>query len=401
MTNGPTQPATRATEAATTATRRRQRVELIRKIEQLRKSRVLTYVCSDRQGAAANIGEDAVRPMYEHVRRMGKTGKIDFYLYSRGGAVEVPWRIVSMLREYCDELDILIPYRAQSAATLIALGCDHIVMGPKAELGPIDPALNRVTPQEGGTPVQEEIRVEDVMSYIGFIREKAGLGDQAAVADNVKILADKLSPWVLGNIYRTHSHIRMVARRMLSSHRERLDDQRASLIVEALAEKIYLHGHGIARSEAKELGLAVENADGELESAMWNLLVLYEDAMQMRRPVDPEALLGENDDEYQAPVTIAMIESEPLNWAFRGELKLRRHRQAPTQININLNLQLALPPGLDPALVPQEVVNDILRRVQGEVPQMVQEQTRRQSPPLKIQGSIRGGYWQDVTDEPD
>jgi len=122
-----------------------QRLELIRRIQKLRGSRVIAYVCSDRQGAAAQIGDDAVRPMYDHVRRIGKTESIDLYLYSRGGAVEVPWRMVSMLREYCDELNVLIPYRAHSAATLIALGCDGVVMGRKAELGPIDPAVSRIT----------------------------------------------------------------------------------------------------------------------------------------------------------------------------------------------------------------------------------------------------------------
>jgi len=174
-----------------------ERSELIGRIEEHRQSRVLAYVCSDRQGATAQIGEDAVRPMYDHVRRMGMVETIDLYLYSLGGAVAVPWRIVAMLREYCKRLSVLIPYRAYSAATLIALGCDSIVMGSKGELGPIDPAINRVS-QETGTPLQEEIRVEEVMSYLDFLRDKAGLGDQSAIAENVRILGEKLSPWFLG-----------------------------------------------------------------------------------------------------------------------------------------------------------------------------------------------------------
>jgi hypothetical protein len=135
---------------------RAERVEVIRQIEANRGSKLFTYICNDRPGLSANIGEDAVRPMFDHVRRIGKVPKLDLYLYSRGGAVEVPGRIVSMLREYAEELVVLIPYRAQSAATLIVLGCDAIVMGSKAELGPSDPALSRITPQEGGTAVQEE-----------------------------------------------------------------------------------------------------------------------------------------------------------------------------------------------------------------------------------------------------
>jgi hypothetical protein len=375
-----------------------ERTDLIRQIEAERGSRVITYICSDRPGAAANIGDDAVRPMYEHVLACGPCDRIDLYLYSRGGAVEVPWRIVNMLREYGKKLGVLIPYRAHSAATLIALGCDEVVMGSKAELGPIDPALSRIH-QEGGTPMQEEIRIEDVMSYISFIKDKAGLGDQTAIAENVRILAEKLSPWVVGSIYRTHSHIRMVARKLLAGHASRMDDQRMNLIVDSLAEKTYLHGHGISRREAEELGLPITKPTPALERLMWQLLERYETMMEMRRPVDPETLLGPNDDEGTSPMMIAVIESNPITWAFRGTLKLKRIRQAPTQVNVNLNLGVQLPAGIDPAAIPQQIIQQLVQQVQQDVPRLVQEQLRAQAPVLKTEGRFVGGYWQDVTAE--
>ena len=373
-----------------------QRLELIRRIQKLRGSRVIAYVCSDRQGAAAQIGDDAVRSMYDHVRRIGKTESIDLYLYSRGGAVEVPWRMVSMLREYCDELNVLIPYRAHSAATLIALGCDGVVMGRKAELGPIDPAVNRIT-HETGTPVQEQIRVEDVMSYIGFLKEKAGLGDQQAIAENVRVLSEKLSPWVLGSIYRTHSHIRMVSRKLLTCHKARLDGQKASLIIESLAEKTYLHGHGIGRREAKDLGLPVTEPEPELEEAMWELLEQYEATMEMRHPIDTDAIMGEDADEWKNPIIISVIESEDLTSVFGGSLVLRRIRQPPGQLNINLNLGLSLPPGLDLSLIPQAIIDQLLQQFKREVPLLVREQLRNQSAVVRVEGGVRNGRWRTAT----
>lgn len=376
---------------------RSERVELIKKIQQARGSRVITYICGDRPGAAAQIGDDAVRPMYDHVRKIGKTKKIDLYLYSRGGAVEVPWRIITMLREYGKTVGVLIPFRAHSAATLISLGADEIAMGSKAELGPIDPALNRIT-QDSGTPVQEEIRVEDVMSYIGFLRDKAGLGDQSALASNIAVLAQKLPPWILGSIYRTHSHIRMVARRMLACHNVRIDEQKMNLIVESLAEKTYLHGHAIGRLEAEELGLNIVRPDTAVEDAMWTLLEAYEEMMQMRHPIDGEALLGDSDT-YEEPATIAALESEQTCLVFRGTLKLRRVRQAPAQVNINLNLNLALPPGAPQNLIPQQVIQQLVQQIQGQVPHLVQEQVRQQSPVLRIEGRVQDGRWRDITTE--
>jgi ClpP class serine protease len=53
----------------------------------------------------------------------------------------VPWRLISLFREYAAKVAVLLPYRAYSAATLLALGADEIVMHPFAEMGPIDPTV--------------------------------------------------------------------------------------------------------------------------------------------------------------------------------------------------------------------------------------------------------------------
>lgn len=385
-------------EAQTTlpATPRTRRVALIELIEAKRQSRVITWICGDRQGAPqAQIADDAVRPLYDHVRPMGKLKKLDLFLYSRGGAVEVPWRIISMLREHCTHLGVLIPYRAHSAATLIALGCDEIVLGRKAELGPIDPAT-----QAKGTEVKEEIRVEDVMSFIAFIKEVAGLGDQQAIAENVKILTEKLSPWVLGSIYRTHTHIRIVARKMLACHANRVEEQTANLIIESLAEKTYSHGHAISRSEAKELGLPVTMADDKLDDLMWGLLQDYEGLLGLREPLDAIAVLGPDSDEDEIPHKLAVIESVSRLSEFSGTLKLRKVRQAPEQVNVNIKLGVTLPPNINPQALPKELqdaITQMLQEVQKDVPRWVREQTIKQSPLLKIEMRLEGACWRDAS----
>src|SRR4030042_5763588 len=144
--------------------------ELIRQIQEIRSSKVITYITGDRQPIGSRIAEDAVRPLYEHLLSVGKNEKIDLVLYSRGGDVSSPWRIVSMFREFCDNFSILVSYKAHSAATLISLGADNIIMGKKAELSPIDPTLRKMTKGEMTGPPQE-ISVEDVNSYISFVRE--------------------------------------------------------------------------------------------------------------------------------------------------------------------------------------------------------------------------------------
>ena len=72
------------------------------------------------------IAEDAVRPIYDHLLNLDLSGqdrKIDLYVFSRGGDVSVPWRIASMIREFCDEFNVIIPYKAQSAANAFIFRC--------------------------------------------------------------------------------------------------------------------------------------------------------------------------------------------------------------------------------------------------------------------------------------
>src|ERR1700737_796077 len=108
----------------------------IQSLEALFGNRVVTYFLED----GFMLADEQMLHLYEHLRRIGKQKRLALWLSSRGGASEVPWKVVSLLREFADSLQVLLPYRAASAATVIALGADQIVMTEMAELGPIDPS---------------------------------------------------------------------------------------------------------------------------------------------------------------------------------------------------------------------------------------------------------------------
>jgi len=139
---------------------RERRKSIIREIEKKRDSKVITYVTSDRPNLSAHIAGDVVSLIHEHILAVKKEerNKLDLFIYSRGGQSDVPWTIVSMFREYSEEgsFSVLIPYRAHSAATVIALGADEIVMTKKAELGPID-----ITMGSGPYNPTEKIQLKD------------------------------------------------------------------------------------------------------------------------------------------------------------------------------------------------------------------------------------------------
>lgn len=371
--------------------------ELISQIQKIRNSKLIVYFTGDRHPIGARIAEDAVRYLYEHLISVGKSEKIDLFIYSRGGDVSVPWRIISMLREFCSEFSVLIPYKAYSAATLLSLGADKIVMSKKAELGPIDPSLFKASSIGTGGPPQE-ISVEDVNSYISFVRERANINDQAALAQAVSILANSLTPLTLGSVNRQHSHIRLVARKILTSRKEKVEEAKISSIVETLIEKIYFHGHAIGRKEAKEIGLPVEIPDEPLEDALWKLYLIYEELLKLDDPIDPLVQLSDKEEELLKNVPIAIIESENKSHLFSVSVDMKKKRQVPPNPQININLSLNLPPNINPQQIPQQVqqiLQQIINQTTQDVQRRVREEIQRQSPEIGIDVKVYGGRWQE------
>lgn len=377
------------------------RKDLIKQIEQKRGSRLLCYVTGDRAPAAAQIGDDAVRPMYEHLRDIGQVEKLDLFLYSRGGAIDVPWRMATALRTSAQEWCALIPFRANSAATLLALGADEIVLGKFGELGPIDPIMNiqRVMPVPGGpsTVMQDSVSVEDVMAYVKFIQERAGLSDQAALATGLTKLTERLDAVALGNAYRTHSHIRDVARRMLLSRNKPHSEQVMGTIVETLAERVYAHGHAIGLKAAKEIGLLAVGAEPKLDDLLWQLLKAYESDLKLLNPVDPAAVLTASD-KYSEEAVIAVVESEVAAHEFSGKIEISARRQMPQNLNVSFNLNLQMPPGIAQQMAGalQQLLQQAQQAILQQAQQAVQQALQAQAPLVGIEAAFRGGEWKRV-----
>jgi len=379
---------------------RTERLVLVSQLEKKLGGPVLVFFTGDRQLLGSRIAEDAVRPMYEHLLKLDgpkPAKKINLFLYSRGGDVSVPWRVITMLREFCEELDVIVPYKAHSAATMISIGADHVVMGRKAELSPIDPTLTKAVSGGSGDP-PPEISVEDVSSYVSFMRERANITDQAAMGQLVSQLANHLTPLTLGSVNRNYSHIRLVARKLLTSHKKKIEEDRISTIIEALTEKMYSHGHAIARREAKDLGIPVVFPRADVDDMMWKLYVGYEEALSLNEPLDPEVILDTEKVEQSRKdnIALAVIESKVLCHMFRVSILLRRKRNVPPNPQINLNLNFGLPPGVDPATLPKELQNmaqQMIANLSAKLPELIRQEIARQSPVVGFELRSSGGRW--------
>ncbi len=279
-----------------------QRIALIRKIEELRGSTVMCFLTSVRENVMSVIADDSVRVFFDHLLLLPSRpiSKLDIFLCSNGGSGTVPWRLVSLFREYAKSFNVLIPYRAYSAATLIALGADEIVMHPFAELGPIDPTVsNEFNPSEQNTGRRLGISVEDVKAYITFIKTTVGITHEDELIRAVEALTRRVHPLALGNVERFLAQSRMVAKKILRTHMPETEEHTMEEIIENMASKLYFHGHPINRQEAKDelrLKVNLELPPG-LESAIWDLYKEYDVEFQNRVIFNPmgdlAALVGQ------------------------------------------------------------------------------------------------------------
>jgi hypothetical protein len=322
------------------------RIDLIKKIEQLRGSQVICYLTSVRPGAVGNMADDAIRAMFEHLLLLPErpVEKIDVFICSNGGNGVVPWRMISLLREFSQNVGVLIPYRAYSAATMLALGADEIVMHPFAEMGPIDPTVsNEFNPVDPNTLQRLGISVEDVKAYVSFVRDTVGIRHEDELVKAIEILAEKVHPLALGNVERFIAQSRMIARKLMLTHmNEETHKHKIDETIDTLASKLYFHGHPINRREAKnELGLKVVDAPPALETAMWDLYKSYEIELKnseifdpmgdiYRQIPDPTPIpLGQNGNVPIVPIgsftrssdKLAIIESSRLSSSFERSLR--------------------------------------------------------------------------------
>lgn len=332
----------------------------IENLEGVRKSRVITYLTADRGLVNIPVAEEIVRILFRHLQAMGKVDKLDLLIYSRGGDTNTPWPLVSVCRQFAKEFNVLVPYRAHSAATQISMGADHIIMGPLGELTQVDPSLRtEYTPpnplQTGQTLM---VSVEDLRGYFEFFSEHVKV-TEPSLATVIDLLREKVHPLAVGQVHRAHGAIRYIAESLLGMHIK--DQSKIKKITEAMVTEHYIHSHKIKQPEAARVGLPAVNATDAEAKAMWELFELYESDMQLQIPIRPSSAFADKLDQY-AELTgqpMVYVESTARTDVFKIDVLMSRTLAgAPTkkvQLGPTPALGGPLAPGGVPAVVPPPV----------------------------------------------
>ena len=98
------------------------RRKLIERLEKRRGSRVIAIVNSIRDYGAERIAHSLLPWLADQLVRIGHVDLLDVFLVTLGGGPDVAYRVVTMCREHCKRLAVLVAGPAASAGTLICLG---------------------------------------------------------------------------------------------------------------------------------------------------------------------------------------------------------------------------------------------------------------------------------------
>lgn len=227
----------------------------------LRGSPILVY--------AAPIADDSMPVVYEWLRRRGHLQRLDLVLSTTGGLVTRARQLALLLREYTEHLTILVPYRAWSAGTLLCLAADELVLGPLAELGPIDAHIGAA-----GAPPPDApglMSAQDIRTFRGMAEDWFGVDRAEDRLQVLALLAQRVFPTSLSAFYRFDRLTREIGYELLAYQLPDADAAARRQIVDTLAGGYATHDYIISRADARALGLKVRFAAPEEETLLWEV----------------------------------------------------------------------------------------------------------------------------------
>jgi len=258
------------------ATFQKRTLEVIKEIEGITKRRLLVYVANFNHPASPITFEDKTgfSDLIEDIDEQ----EVDILVNSPGGFAEVTEALVTMLRSKFSHIRFAIPNMAKSAATLLCLSGNQLLMDHRSELGPTDPQISYPTNEgikreaaediiEGVNEVKRVLKEEGpevIAAYVPLL-SKYTMGLLRG-CENAKNLSETLSKdWLKLYMFadKPSSRNPHKIKSFFASRSKTLSHTRAIGIEKCL--KLKLNVIDLRKDENKQLG-----------SKLWELWCLYE-----------------------------------------------------------------------------------------------------------------------------
>ena len=250
--------------------------KIIKEIEAIRKSRVLVVICH--QSLSLQIGY----LLNNILRKIKHLVHLDIILESYGGDIDAAYKILHLLKNYADKITVIVPSHAKSAATLIALGADELIVCKAGELGPLDPQVR--DPQTNFFVPAHSIK--ETMSFIEEVNDPV-----------VKLsLTDKIPALLVGAYRASGKSCKQYLDEILIEKKIKNKDE----IIKTFTEKFLSHSYPMHRGFLLKNHITLSNHDDELEDKIYDLHEKYVDYYTQlysnNSALDEELLLLQSND---------------------------------------------------------------------------------------------------------
>lgn len=225
------------------------RQSLVREIEALTGTTLLCYISP----TPLQIHRTDVVAMVDLLHNVTPGTPIDLLLHSPGGDIDAAEKLITLVRKRAGAapVRVIVPDYAKSAATLIALGANTIVMSDSSELGAIDP----------------QVELADANGHVSTLSAQSYLDAFQTHADNLKkdpddpvaqLMLGKMEPATVRKLERITKRSRAIAEDLLKQAMVK-DEEQACKIAKQLSDTQRWHSHGqmISHENAAGLGLNV------------------------------------------------------------------------------------------------------------------------------------------------
>lgn len=245
------------------------RQHLIREIEAANGGNTLLCMVSEHGQIQRGVTTAGIVDLLHNVPH-GKP--IDLLLNSPGGDIDTAEKIITLIRKRAEAapVRVIVPDFAKSAATLIALGANRVVMSHTSELGPIDPQVELTDINGVNTIHSAQNYVDSYDKHAKKLREDPG--DPVA-----RLMLDMLDPVVLEKLKRIIKRSTVIASALLQTAMIK-DADEADEAARKLADTNQWHSHGqmIGYEQCTKIGLQITylNPKSDVWESIWRLYCL-------------------------------------------------------------------------------------------------------------------------------
>lgn len=187
---------------------------------------------------------------------------VDLFLHSPGGDGDAAEQVCAYLRTQFTHVRAIVPVYAMSAATMMALGADEILMGAHSQIGPIDPQITIPTPSGPRTASAQAIKDQ-------FEMARQQCRDTSNLAAWTPILRD-YSPGLLSTCDHAAERAKNIVATALEKYMLANAEDPAKSAGEAAewfgnAKEFLSHARPVRRDEAREHEIVVNDLEDDAE----------------------------------------------------------------------------------------------------------------------------------------